>query len=138
MMLLIHVHRHIRTYKLFIAFIDNPINIQNGFCWEINQFEVQILVKFENMRSIKDETIKEIGKMKKFFIDNGGSLSMLLALGTLVFDDFFGEYLQPFENLLLNIITYIIIVLLNLSFIKRLTFFINNEKVDYWKLKIID
>ncbi len=32
--------------------------------------------------------------MKKFFIDNGGSLSMLLALGTLVFDDFFGEYLQ--------------------------------------------
>jgi hypothetical protein len=53
--------------------------------------------------------------MKKFFINNGGSLSMLLALGTLVFDDFFGEYLQPFENLLLNIITYIIIVLLPVS-----------------------
>ena len=53
--------------------------------------------------------------MKKFFIDNGGSLSMLLALGTLVFDDFFGEYLQPFENLLLNIITYIIIVLVPVS-----------------------
>ena len=51
--------------------------------------------------------------MKKFFINNGGSLSMLLAPGTLVFDDFFGEYLQPFENLLLNIITYIIIVLFN-------------------------
>ena len=53
--------------------------------------------------------------MKKFFIDNGGSLSMLLGLGTLVFDDFFGDYLQPFENSLLNIITYIIIVLLPVS-----------------------
>ena len=34
--------------------------------------------------------------MKKFFINNGGSLSILLAFGTLVFDDFFGKYLQPF------------------------------------------
>ena len=62
--------------------------------------------------------------MKKFFINNGGSLSMLLALGTLVFDDFFGEYLQPFENLLLNIITYIIIVLLPVS----LSIFYRNKK----------
>lgn len=62
--------------------------------------------------------------MKKFFIDNGGSLSMLLALGTLVFDDFFGEYLQPFENLLLNIITYIIIVLLPVS----LSIYYRNKK----------
>ena len=54
--------------------------------------------------------------MKKFFINNGSSLSMLLGLGTLVFDDFFGDYLQPFENSLLNIITYIIIVLLPVSF----------------------
>jgi hypothetical protein len=62
--------------------------------------------------------------MKKFFINNGGSLSMLLALGTLVFDDFFGEYLQPFENLLLNIITYIIIVLLPVS----LSIYYRNKK----------
>ena len=62
--------------------------------------------------------------MKKFFINNGGSLSMLLALGTLVFDDFFGEYLQPFENLLLNIITYIIIVLVPVS----LSIYYRNKK----------
>ena len=62
--------------------------------------------------------------MKKFFIDNGGSLSMLLGLGTLVFDDFFGEYLQPFENSLLNIITYIIIVLLPVS----LSIYYRNKK----------
>ena len=41
---------------------------------------------------------------------------MGLALGTLAFDDLFGEYLQPFENSLLNIITYFIIVLLPMSF----------------------
>ena len=64
--------------------------------------------------------------MKKFFIDNGGSLSMLLGLGTLVFDDFFGDYLQPFENSLLNIITYIIIVLLPVS----LSIYYKNKK---WK-----
>ena len=62
--------------------------------------------------------------MKKFFIDNGGSLSMLLGLGTLVFDDFFGDYLQPFENSLLNIITYIIIVLLPVS----LSIYYRNKK----------
>ena len=62
--------------------------------------------------------------MKKFFINNGGNLSILLALGTLVFDDFFGEYLQPFENSLLNIITYIIIVLLPVS----LSIYYNNKK----------
>ena len=64
--------------------------------------------------------------MKKFFIDNGGSLSILLGLGTLVFDDFFGDYLQPFENSLLNIITYIIIVLLPVS----LSIYYRNKK---WK-----
>ena len=62
--------------------------------------------------------------MKKFFINNGGWLSILLALGTLVFDDFFGEYLQPFENSLLNIITYIMIVLLPVS----LSIYYKNEK----------
>jgi hypothetical protein len=62
--------------------------------------------------------------MKKFFINNGGSLSILLAFGTLVFDNFFGEYLQPFENSLLNIITYIIIVLLPVS----LSIYYRNEK----------
>ena len=62
--------------------------------------------------------------MKKFFINNGASLSMLLGLGTLVFDDFFGEYLQPFENSLFNIITYIIIVLLPVS----LSIYYNNKK----------
>jgi hypothetical protein len=62
--------------------------------------------------------------MKKFFINNGGNLSILLALGTLVFDDFFGEYLQPFENSLLNIITYIMIVLLPVS----LSIYYRNEK----------
>ena len=51
---------------------------------------------------------------------------MLLGFGTLVFDDFFGEYLQPFENLLLNIITYIIIVLLPVS----LSIYYRNKK---WK-----
>ena len=50
--------------------------------------------------------------MKKFFINNGVWLSMLLAIGTLAFDDFFGEFFQPFENSLLNIITYFVIVLL--------------------------
>ncbi|MDA9875321.1 hypothetical protein N9D29_04870 [Flavobacteriaceae bacterium] len=54
--------------------------------------------------------------MKKFFINNGVNLSMLLALGTLAFDDFFGEYLQPFKNSVLNIITYFVIVLLPMSF----------------------
>ena len=53
--------------------------------------------------------------MKKFFINNGYSLTMLLAFGTLIFDDFFGEFLQPFENSLLNIITYFVIVLLPVS-----------------------
>jgi hypothetical protein len=62
--------------------------------------------------------------MKKFFINNGASLSMLLGLGTLVFDDFFGEYLQPFENSLVNIITYIIIVLLPVS----LSIYYRNKK----------
>ena len=62
--------------------------------------------------------------MKKFFINNGSSLSMLLGLGTLVFDDFFGDYLQPFENSLLNIITYIIIVLLPVS----LSIYYKNKK----------
>lgn len=62
--------------------------------------------------------------MKKFFINNGGNLSILLALGTLVFDDFFGEHLQPFENSLLNIITYIMIVLLPVS----LSIYYKNEK----------
>jgi hypothetical protein len=62
--------------------------------------------------------------MKKFFINNGVWLSMLLGLGTLVFDDFFGEYLQPFENSLLNIITYIIIVLLPVS----LSIYYRNKK----------
>ena len=49
---------------------------------------------------------------------------MLLGFGTLVFDDFFGEYLQPFENSLLNIITYIIIVLLPVS----LSIYYKNKK----------
>jgi hypothetical protein len=62
--------------------------------------------------------------MKKFFINNGASLSMLLGLCTLVFDDFFGEYLQPFENSLVNIITYIIIVLLPVS----LSIYYRNKK----------
>ena len=62
--------------------------------------------------------------MKKIFINNGIWLSMLLALGTLAFDDFFGEYLQPFENSLLNIITYIMIVLLPVS----LSIYYKNEK----------
>ena len=62
--------------------------------------------------------------MKKFFINNGGNLSILLALGTLVFDNFFGEYLQPFENSLLNIITYIMIVLLPVS----LSIYYRNKK----------
>jgi hypothetical protein len=62
--------------------------------------------------------------MKMFFINNGASLSMLLGLGTLVFDDFFGEYLQPFENSLVNIITYIIIVLLPVS----LSIYYRNKK----------
>ena len=54
--------------------------------------------------------------MKNFFVNNGVWFSMLLALGTLAFDDFFGEYLQPFETSVLNIITYFIIVLLPVSF----------------------
>ena len=54
--------------------------------------------------------------MKKFFINNGVWLSMLLALGTLAFDDFFGVYLQPFETSILNIITYFVIVLLPVFF----------------------
>ena len=62
--------------------------------------------------------------MKKFFINNGVWLSMALAVGTLAFDDFFGEYLQPFENLLLNIITYIIIVLVPVS----LSIYYRNKK----------
>ena len=57
-----------------------------------------------------------------------GKTSFLVLLGTQSVEKVFVYF----------IITYIIIVLLNLSFIKRLTFFINNEKVDYWKLKIID
>ena len=56
---------------------------------------------------------------------------MLLGFGTLVFDDFFGEYLQPFENSLLNIITYIIIVLLPVS----LSIYYRNKK---WKNSFIN
>jgi len=62
--------------------------------------------------------------MKKFFINNGGWFSMGLALGTLAFDDFFGEYLQPFENSRLNIIAYFIIVLLPIS----LSIYYKNKK----------
>tara|TARA_B110001450_G_scaffold231004_1_gene232610 strand:- start:30 stop:227 length:198 start_codon:yes stop_codon:yes gene_type:complete len=62
--------------------------------------------------------------MKKFFINNGIWLSMVLAGGTLAIDDFFGEYFQPFKNSLLNIITYFIIVLLPMS----LSIYYKNKK----------
>ena len=62
--------------------------------------------------------------MKKFFINNGIMLSMVLAVVTGAIDDFFGEYFQPFKNSLLNIITYFIIVLLPMS----LSIYYKNKK----------
>ncbi len=56
-----------------------------------------------------------------------GKTSFLVLLGTQSVEKVFVYF----------IITYTIIVFLNLNLIKRLTFFINNEKVNYWKLKII-
>ena len=62
--------------------------------------------------------------MKKFFINNGGSLTLALTLIFFIMSDLTGDYLPKFSNLLLTTITYLIIVLLPIS----LSIYYKNEK----------
>jgi len=62
--------------------------------------------------------------MKKFFINNGGSLTLALTLIFFIMSDLTGNYLPKFSNLLLTTITYLIIVLLPIS----LSIYYKNKK----------
>ncbi len=62
--------------------------------------------------------------MKKFFINNGGSLTLALTLIFFIMSDLTGDYLPKFSNLLLTTITYLIIVLLPIS----LSIYYKNKK----------
>ena len=54
--------------------------------------------------------------MKKFFINNGNWLTGALTLIFFIMTDLTGDYLPKFSNLYLTLITYLIIVLLPVSF----------------------
>jgi len=54
--------------------------------------------------------------MKKFFINNGYWLTGALTLIFFVMTDLTGDYLPKFSNWYLEIVTYLIIVLLPVSF----------------------
>ena len=62
--------------------------------------------------------------MKKFFINNGGSLTLALTLIFFIMSNLTGDYLPKFSNLLLTTITYLIIVLLPIS----LSIYYKNKK----------
>ncbi len=62
--------------------------------------------------------------MKKFFINNGNGLSLILGLIFFVMKDLTGDYLPKFSNWYLTILTYLIIVLLPVS----LSIYYKNEK----------
>ena len=50
--------------------------------------------------------------MKKFFINNGSGLSLILCLIFFVMTDLTGDYLPKFSNIFLTAITYFIIALI--------------------------
>jgi uncharacterized membrane protein len=54
--------------------------------------------------------------MKKFFINNGNWLTGALTLIFFIMTDLTGDYLPKFSNWYLTLITYLIIVLLPVSF----------------------
>ena len=54
--------------------------------------------------------------MKKFFINNGNWLTLILCLIFFVMTDLTGDYLPKFSNWYLEIVTYLLIVLLPVSF----------------------
>ncbi len=54
--------------------------------------------------------------MKKFFINNGYWLTGALTLIFFVMTDLTGDYLPKFSNWYLEIVTYLLIVLLPVSF----------------------
>ena len=50
--------------------------------------------------------------MKKFFINNGSGLTLILCLIFFVMTDLTGDYLPKFSNIFLTTITYFIIALI--------------------------
>ena len=64
--------------------------------------------------------------MKKFFINNGSGLTLILCLIFFVMTDLTGDYLPKFSSTFLTGITYFIIVLLPVS----LSIYYKNKK---WK-----
>ncbi len=62
--------------------------------------------------------------MKKFFINNGSGLTLILCLIFFVMTDLSGDYLPKFSNTFLTGITYFIIVLLPVS----LSIYYKNKK----------
>jgi uncharacterized membrane protein len=62
--------------------------------------------------------------MKKFFINNGNWLTGALTLIFFIMTDLTGDYLPKFSNWYLTLITYLIIVLLPVSF----SIYYRNEK----------
>ena len=54
--------------------------------------------------------------MKKFFINNGNWLTGALTLIFFIMTDLTGDYLPKFSNWYLEIVTYLLIVLLPVSF----------------------
>ena len=62
--------------------------------------------------------------MKKFFINNGSGLTLILCLIFFVMTDLTGDYLPKFSNTLLTTITYFIIVLIPVS----LSIYYKNKK----------
>ena len=62
--------------------------------------------------------------MKKFFISNGSTLTMILALIFFVISDFTSNYLPSFSNLSLTYVIYFVISVLPVS----LSVYFKNKK----------
>ena len=62
--------------------------------------------------------------MKKFFINNGSGLSLILGLIFFVMTDLTGDYLPKFSNIYITLIIYFTIVMIPVS----LSVYYNNKK----------
>ena len=62
--------------------------------------------------------------MKKFFINNGSTLTMILALFFFVMSDLTADYLPSFSNSTLTYVIYFVISILPVS----LSIYFNNKK----------
>ena len=62
--------------------------------------------------------------MKKFFISNGSTLTMILALFFFVMSDLTADYLPSFSNSTLTYVIYFVISILPVS----LSIYFNNKK----------